>query len=78
MSYLPLNQPDRRSNEPAAATTGGRDTIAESARANLLSPMEDVETAEAVTDLELQQIAYETALTAFTDRSHISLIDFLR
>lgn len=78
MSCRSPNQPGRGPIEPAAGTTSGRDTAAESARANGHSAMEDVEIAEAVTDLELQQMAYETALTAFTHRSHISLIDFLR
>ena len=43
-----------------------------------LSELEDVDIAEAVMDLELQQTAYEAALAAFSRSSQISLIDFLR
>ena len=43
-----------------------------------LSSLEDVDIAEAVMDLELQQTAYEAALAAFARSSQSSLVDFLR
>jgi len=43
-----------------------------------LSSLEDVDIAEAVMDLELQQTAYEAALSAFARSSQTSLLDFLR
>jgi len=43
-----------------------------------LSSLEDIDIAEAVMDLELQQTAYEAALAAFAQSSQTSLIDFLR
>ena len=43
-----------------------------------LSSLEDVDIAEAVMDLQLQQTAYEAALTAFAQSSQTSLVDFLR
>ena len=42
-----------------------------------LSSLEDVDIAEAVMDLELQQTAYEAALAAFAQSSQTSLLDFL-
>lgn len=43
-----------------------------------LETMADVDVAEAVTELQLQQTAYETALDALAHSSHHSLADFLR
>lgn len=43
-----------------------------------LSSLEDVDIAEAVMDLQLQQTAYEAALAAFAQSSQSSLVDFLR
>jgi flagellar hook-associated protein 3 FlgL len=43
-----------------------------------LSSLEDIDIAEAVLDLELQQTAYEAALAAFAQSSQTSLVDFLR
>ncbi len=43
-----------------------------------LSSLEDVDIAEAVMELELQQTAYEAALAAFSRSSQTSLLDFLR
>lgn len=43
-----------------------------------LSSLEDVDIAEAVMDLQLQQTAYEAALAAFAQSSQTSLLDFLR
>ena len=43
-----------------------------------LSSLEDVDIAEAVMELELQQTAYEGALAAFAQSSQTSLLDFLR
>ncbi len=43
-----------------------------------LSALEDVDIAEAVMELQLQQTAYEAALAAFARSSQTSLIDFLR
>jgi len=43
-----------------------------------LSTLEDVDIAEAVMELQLQQTAYEAALAAFARSSQTSLIDFLR
>lgn len=43
-----------------------------------LSSLEDVDIAEAVMELQLQQTAYEAALAAFARSSQTSLIDFLR
>jgi flagellar hook-associated protein 3 FlgL len=43
-----------------------------------LSSLEDVDIAEAVMDLQLQQTAYEAALAAFAQSSQTSLVDFLR
>jgi len=59
----------------AAATRTSHDilTITEQ-----LSSLEDVDIAEAVMDLELQQTAYEAALSAFARSSQTSLVDFLR
>ncbi len=42
-----------------------------------LSSLEDVDIAEAVMDLQLQQTAYEAALAAFAQSSQTSLLDFL-
>ena len=43
-----------------------------------LSSLEDIDIAEAVMDLQLQQTAYEAALAAFAQSSQSSLVDFLR
>lgn len=43
-----------------------------------LSSLEDVDIAEAVMELQLQQTAYEAALAAFSQSSQTSLVDFLR
>lgn len=43
-----------------------------------LSSLEDVDIAEAVMELQLQQTAYEAALAAFAQSSQSSLVDFLR
>jgi flagellar hook-associated protein 3 FlgL len=43
-----------------------------------LSQIEDVDRAEAVLELQMQQTAYETALAAFGRASRPSLVDFLR
>ena len=43
-----------------------------------LSSLEDVDIAEAVMELELQQTAYEAALAAFSRSAQTSLLDFLR
>ncbi len=43
-----------------------------------LSTLEDVDLAEAVMELELQQTAYEAALAAFSRSAQTSLLDFLR
>lgn len=43
-----------------------------------LSSLEDIDIAEAVMDLKLQQTAYEAALAAFAQSSQSSLVDFLR
>ncbi len=43
-----------------------------------LSSLEDVDIAEAVMELQLQQTAYEAALAAFAQSSQTSLVDFLR
>lgn len=43
-----------------------------------LSQIEDVDLAEAVLELQMQQTAYETALAAFGRASRPSLVDFLR
>ena len=40
--------------------------------------LEDVDIAEAVMELELQQTAYEAALAAFARSAQTSLVDFLR
>ncbi len=42
-----------------------------------LPSLEDVDIAEAVMDLELQQTAYEASLAAFAQSSQTSLLDFL-
>jgi flagellar hook-associated protein 3 FlgL len=42
-----------------------------------LSSLEDVDIAEAVMDLQLQKTAYEAALSAFSQSSQTSLLDFL-
>ncbi|MDJ0496348.1 MAG: flagellar hook-associated protein FlgL [Acidimicrobiia bacterium] len=43
-----------------------------------LATLEDVDIAEAVMELELQQTAYEAALAAFSRSAQTSLVDFLR
>ncbi len=43
-----------------------------------LATLEDVDIAEAVMELELQQTAYEAALAAFARSAQTSLVDFLR
>jgi flagellar hook-associated protein 3 FlgL len=43
-----------------------------------LSQIEDVDRAEAVLELQMEQTAYETALAAFGRASRPSLVDFLR
>lgn len=43
-----------------------------------LSSLEDVDIAEAVMELQLQETAYEAALAAFARSSQTSLVDFLR
>ena len=43
-----------------------------------LSSLEDVDIAEAVMELQLQQTAYEAALASFAQSSQTSLVDFLR
>jgi flagellar hook-associated protein 3 FlgL len=42
-----------------------------------LSSLEDVDISEAVMDLQLQQTAYQAALSAFAQSAQISLVDFL-
>lgn len=43
-----------------------------------LATLEDVDIAEAVMELELQQTAYEAAMAAFARSTQTSLVDFLR
>ncbi len=43
-----------------------------------LFSLEDIEIAEAVMELQLQQTAYEAALAALSVSSQASLVDFLR
>jgi flagellar hook-associated protein 3 FlgL len=49
----------------------------ESFRAQL-SAVEDVDLAEAVMEMQLQETAYTAALTAFARTGQTSLVDFLR
>ena len=57
----------------AARTSNDIQTITEQ-----LSSLEDIDIAEAVMELELQQTAYEAAMAAFARSSQTSLVDFLR
>jgi len=43
-----------------------------------LSDLEDVDLPKTITDLQLQQTAYQAALTATAKIAHVSLVDFLR
>jgi flagellar hook-associated protein 3 FlgL len=65
-----------RANRIDAALTRNADEVL--TLKDQLSTIEDVDIAEAVMELKLQQTAYEAALTAFAQSSQTSLVDFLR
>jgi flagellar hook-associated protein 3 FlgL len=48
------------------------------ASTQLLSDVEDVDIAEAITKLQLQQLAYQAALAATSIISKLSLLDYIK